>query len=367
MAMGLVSPQVIAGLSDKNPFELLQMKYSLSDSSCSYYVRVMLAYYLNAPEELRRIIVELENEDEHQGLLAMSKLRVTLLNKNTSLADIDLTLEKSVESPWKGDILLCCGLAFSRIGQYEQALSCTLKGSEMLKRAGSTKKSLMGFLNGVTLFGLIHPDEKLMQNYYQVINIAKESQANAVMSNCYLNIADEYYKLGAFYSALEAIEAGIKCLSQEDGSNQILQAKALNAEVLFRLNRELEANKLLDELSKCQNSEVLECVKVIRLIHHGLKEKIDAAKLTPSFRLKLENRNITALGKTEDELVNFLAKGVRNTDEILSKLYPAVDEGDAFNRLTTMVHRINKKADNAIEYIQKTNRYQLSNNKVISC
>ena len=191
--------------------------------------------------------------------------------------------------------------------------------------------------------GNINNKNKLLSDYIKLAQRSLELSAIDTYANTCMNIADEFFKIGAVKLAYDYITQCISALQNQPQSHQLNEAQTMLLEILYTLNRNQEADRLLEELSKVGNDETLEALKVIKYRHKQQRDTlINTKKLTPPWKQKYYAKKIGCLGDVSNQLICLLAQGPVDKDSLCIELYHGVDFGDADNRLTTLISRINR-------------------------
>jgi len=366
----ITSAPNIQDLLGSNYIELLKLRpltLPLSLEDC--YAKIMCAYYQNNSKKLDAIFKKIETLDtleEKEFLLDFILFRKSIVEGTLNLEQI-IDFSEKRSNIWRGEILFCSALAAYKIKQFEFAKKLFLKSSIELKKQKIFQKSLLAKINAITMEGNIDSRNKLIANYLGYIKECQKAKAIDTIANAYLNVSDEYYKMGAFYTAYFYCEKSLDYLKNQTETHQYFESIALKIEILCAIERKKEALVLMENLRKDQGYEFIEALKVIEYRHfNGSKEDIDKDKLSPPWKVKLlKYKNIKMMGKLEDEVLRLLGPGELELDHLQNQIYPDIDSGDAYNRLTTLFSRINKKNPGLIITSENTGKYKLSFNDPI--
>ena len=369
--MGVTAPcSGIKDLVNLSYNQLLLRRVKFKDRSPEdLYARLMCAYYQNEP--LKLIVVEdiiksatpFENKEL---LLKLCIFRKKMLNICVTIEDANELIEAGINSSWSGDIYFCAALGMYKISEYVLAKDLFIKSYGLLNDQGASRKGLLAKQNAITMEGNIQPENRLIGDYQDLIKEAKQIDASDVVANACLNISDEFYKIGAYDVALSVINEGLKALVGHSLTHQEKEALLLKAEILSALDRKKEAKELLNLLCHDSNEEIVNALKVIEKRHYGKNSAIDVNKLSPPWRVKLEGyKDIQKLGRLEEAVVELLSTTPSTIYEIAGHLYENVDEGDAANRASTLISRINKKQPTLIKFESELKTYCLSDNEKI--
>lgn len=348
--------------------ELLKIRPLLKyDSIEEIYARVMCAYYQNDHKIIDRIhnqIQEIFSSEIHDFLEEFILFRRDMILGNLTKKRV-LKLSHFEQPMWLGEISFCAGLGAYKIKEFELAKVLFIKSYNALRLEGIEQKSMLARLNVITMEGNIDNRNRLICTYLNYINECISVGATDTIANAYLNIADEFYKMGAFNTAFDFCDKSLDQLKNQKNTHQEGESLALKIEILCGLERKKEAKEMMSELKQDMNAEFIEALKVIEFRHfEGNRSDVDMDKLSPPWKAKLNGHlNVIRLGALEDEAVAFIGVKETTLESIAMKLYPGVDEGDSLNRVTTLFSRINKKNDNLIIFNSENGTYELSFNR----
>jgi tetratricopeptide (TPR) repeat protein len=348
--------------------ELLRIRPLLNyNSTDEIYARLMCAYYQNDHHKIDRIFNQVQDVlpiDIRDFFNEFIIFRRDMILGDLSKEQI-LNLTIYIDPTWLGEVNFCAGLGAYKIKEFKIAKELFIKSSNTLRSQGIEKKSLLARLNAITMEGNIDNRNKLICAYLKYICECISCGAVDTIANAYLNIADEFYKMGAFNTAFEFCTKSLEQLRNQRNTHQEGEAHALKIEILCGLDRKKEAKEMMCELKRDMSTELIEALKVIELRHfEGNSSEIDIDQLSPPWKAKVKGYlNISKLGPLEDQAVALLGAGEVKLNDLAMTLYPGVDEGDSHNRVTTLFTRINKKVDNLIIYNSKSGMYELSYNR----
>ncbi len=329
-------------------------------SEQSIYTKIMKAYYQNNTSYLRKISASTSCE----FLTEFCLFRLKMITRNFSEEEIEHSFKNEYDGPWKGEINFCKGLALYRIGSFVKAQKYFLVAYKEYKKYEVSKKSLLSLSNAITMEGNINNKNRLLSDYIKLAQRSLELSAIDTYANTCMNIADEFFKIGAVKLAYDYITQCISALQNQPQSHQLNEAQTMLLEILYTLNRNQEADRLLEELSKVGNDETLEALKVIKYRHKQQRDTlINTKKLTPPWKQKYYAKKIGCLGDVSNQLILLLAQGPVDKDSLCIELYHGVDFGDADNRLTTLISRINRCQASLI--LWDNGKYQLSHNNSV--
>ena len=369
--MGVTAPgSGIKDLVNLSYNQLLLRRVKFKDRSPEdLYARLMCAYYQNEPSKLEvveDIIKNASNLEDQELLLKVCSFRRKMLSVSLNIEDANELIKAGINSSWSGDIYFCAALGMYKISEYVLAKDLFIKSYRLLNEQGASRKALLAKQNAITMEGNIHPENRLIGDYQNLIKEAKHLDASDVVANACLNISDEFYKIGAINVALKVINEGLKALVGHSLTHQEKEALLLKTEILCALDRKKEAKELLNLLNHDSNEEIVNALKVIEKRHYGKNTTIEVSKLSPPWRVKLEGyQSIQKLGRLEEAVVELLSTTPSTIYEIAGHLYGNVDEGDAANRASTLISRINKKQPNLIKFESELKTYCLSDNEKI--
>lgn len=367
-----ISCDGISSWVDFSYHQLLRRRVlAVKGSSEDFYARMMCAYYQNEPAKLGAVLLDLKSHKHFpdQNLLELvCEFRAGMLDISITKDMANQLILLAEGASWSGDVYFCAALGMYKISDFKFAKELFVNAYRDLKFQGANKKALLAKQNAITMQGNIDPTNRHIRDYFSLINEAKGFEAADVIANAYLNIADEFYKMGAINCAYKNIEESLNSLKGHSYTHQENEALLLKAEILAAMDRKGEAKSLLNELERDSNEEVIQGVKVILLRHFdGSQDGIEQAKLSPPWKAKLDGyRNISKMGTLEDRALEVLAKSPMGLMELAGIIYPGVDEGDAQNRTTTLLTRINKKVKELVLFDAKKKIYKISHNEQIN-
>ncbi len=348
-------------LFDSNYATLIRYYPVFEESSEQFiYTKVMKAYYQNDIFLLDKIASNISNK----FLKEFCRFRMKMITRELSEKDVEKSFVHGISEKWKGEISFCKGLALYRLGSYEKAQVFFLVAYKEYQKFGVPRKSLLSLSNAIIMEGNIDNQNRLLSDYIKLAQMAHEIEAVDTYANTCMNISDEFFKVGAVKLAFEYINKCINSLKNQPRSHQLNEAETMLVEILFTLKRNQEAEQLLKELEQVGNDETLEALKVVELRHKAKnKSFVDLNKLTPPWRQKYKFGKVDCLGDVSNHLIKLLAVEPVRKEFLLEELYPGVDIGDADNRLTTLISRINKVQKPFIEW--NNGKYQLTHNESV--
>ncbi len=355
---------------ESSVLELEKVLMSLKPESPIYFYSRVLFLYLNGRNsELCELIENYAHQKNKSELWALLLLLAEMrkhIRQHTQLLPENLELLQKIESTshdiaWKGETNFVLAIYSEVHKQDGKALDFYKSAQKHFHSTGLLKKSAKAFHNAVACESRLHPDRKLIPEYFQASQLAIEAQDWGTAGTALNNISREYQLMKAPEAALKYATQALEYLKRDSyGTYHFYNTLCHRCHLNLTLGYHSAA--LLDYQEACA-ARFPEIQALLPKLHEwlnslGIKSQTEkgvsnAQFLRPTWKsrsaLILTEKN--KLSEQESHVLQALLSGPQSRHDLIEKIWGnSVDFFSLENRLKQILHRIRKKSPTLIGF-----------------
>lgn len=267
----------LAKIIDATPAELREIHALTPERESAVYgayVDVLAAYLAGDVGALGKILAAATRDFAgEQWFVDLVRLRLQI---RTHAVDRKLT-ERMAEvgathGHWNGEIWFVVAMAFEQLDQTAQARKYYELAADALTSLGAVKKAVKARLNAVVAESHLHPEKKLLAEYYFIYKEAKSLGQAGVAGIAYLNISREYQRMGAPLVALKYCNRALSLQQHEAGTVSYFLTLVHRAHLNLQLGRTAEAQLDYEQAESSPFPEVRHALEVVDEFRQQLED-----------------------------------------------------------------------------------------------
>ncbi len=330
------------------------------------YARGLQHYLLGEIDCLNQVIDQLKKlpeTQEYSSFISLLTVRKLIRTRNISMSDLEpvqKNLSKETNPILIAELYFVHAMGLENLEVHDLSGENYLLAAHQFEKSNTYKKAAKSELNAIVSDSHIFPDRKRhIANYLRVFRKCSRVKEVGMAGVALINVAAEYFRLGAPNVALKFAKRALVFLEADFGTRHYFLALLQTAEILFSLGRKQEADLYMEEVATASFPEVMEAHKVLSIkVYHLPTQHIDTKNLVPTWKEKVSGECAPALnplGATEQKLLKFLSVAPRTRHELVDLLYGEKGNYESFcNRLHVLINRIRKKIPGVILYENST-------------
>jgi hypothetical protein len=239
--------------------------------------------------------------------------------------------------------------------RYAEARPLFCAAEEAFEESGSSRKALKCRYNIVVCDSHLDNKPNMIPLYFDLHRRALKPEYNdlATASHCLLNISREFELIGALTAGLKYVTEAIDLAATNFGTQHYYLCLAHRCHLLCELQRFPEARMDYECSLACAFPEVIASLQVLKprleaefpdLSTITLSSEGKTQHLIPTWR-KRSKRTEFSFSPMEDQLIEFLSGGPKQTIDIIEHLYgEKLDHETKLGRFKSLIKALRRKS-----------------------